>query len=76
MREINVQDGEDGDEMVMVMAKGQERYAFVYWPGQEEAVVRAAARWSFNPELRFDLADAAHISRAIASTLDQRCEGS
>lgn len=49
----------------VLLAKGDERYVFVYGEGDEAEVLRTLGRFAINPDLSFTWFDAAKLSCAI-----------
>lgn len=55
---------EDGVN-VLALAKGDERFIFIYGDESRQDVLRAIGRWAANPELDFSWYDAAVLSRKV-----------
>lgn len=62
------------DIHVLVLAKGNERYAFLYTDRTRVEVLRTLGRFASNPELSFSWFDAATLSCRIRK-LEAECQG-
>ena len=60
----------------MALAKGDERYVFVFRDDQFEEVLHALGRHASNPELSFSWYDAAVLSQRLRALRKQRAERS
>ena len=63
----------------IAVAKGVERYVFLFAADQRSEVLRVAGRWASDPALSFDWHDAAAVSaevrRSMAENLGEQVNG-
>lgn len=52
-------------KMFVALVKGDQRYLFVYFSGQEAELLRQFGRWASNPDLDFNWMDAATLSARV-----------
>lgn len=55
----------DTDIIAMCLAKGADKYVFIYTEPNSGEVLRTIGRFAANPELSFDWFDAAKISKRV-----------
>ena len=57
---------------VMAMAKGGERYVFLYDDQSYDALIRVFGKFAQSPELNFSVADAALLGRKVRESAAQQ----
>lgn len=55
----------DGDVCILCLAKGDERFVFIYDDETQSAALRTIGRFAANPELSFTWHDAATLSQKV-----------
>ncbi len=59
----------DEDINLLALAKGRERYVFIYHDDRRAEVLRMLGRFAANPELSFSWWDAACLSKRIRDSV-------